>query len=251
MLKLALSVDDSGAVARSVIDRALAGDRVALRLCFEAIMPKARARTVELDLPVCDSVENVVAALDVTVAAMAAGEITPDEALTVTRVLDRRRRALGARTRRQTVAAAAEAADHVAAETPAVVPSPEPGGGDLHFSCKNSESATPGEAEEAGNVEIVAPRPPLPMFGSACIPPAISRRASRRAEPIGAGAAADHLHFACTVGRENGARAADGEGAVIAADAPPLVRPPFGSCISPAFSRPAYPGAPPAIAPAP
>jgi hypothetical protein len=36
-----------------------------------------------------------------TVAAMAAGEITPDESLTVTKVLDRKRRALEARVRRQ------------------------------------------------------------------------------------------------------------------------------------------------------
>jgi hypothetical protein len=39
-LKLALSVDEGGAVARAVIDRALAGDRVAQRLCFAAILPK-------------------------------------------------------------------------------------------------------------------------------------------------------------------------------------------------------------------
>jgi hypothetical protein len=64
-------------------------------------VPKLRSRTIELDLPECNSPEDVVAAFDVTVAAMAAGEITPDEALTVSRVLDRRRRAIEARARRR------------------------------------------------------------------------------------------------------------------------------------------------------
>jgi hypothetical protein len=53
-LKLALSVDEGGAVARAVIDRALAGDPVAVRLCFAAILPKAQARPVELALATRD-----------------------------------------------------------------------------------------------------------------------------------------------------------------------------------------------------
>jgi hypothetical protein len=108
MLKLALSVDESGAVARVVIDRALAGDMIAARLCLEAILPKA----------------------------------------------------------------------------PTVVPSLAQAAVGLHSACNCSESA--------------APRPPLPEFGSACIRPAISRRASRRAGPTDpAAAATDRLHPAC------------------------------------------------------
>ncbi|MDB5410937.1 MAG: hypothetical protein JWL84_5849, partial [Rhodospirillales bacterium] len=100
-LKLALEADESGAIARVVIDRALAGDMVAARFCLGLIMPKPRSRPIELDLPECDGIDGIVAAFGVTVTAMASGEITPDEALTVTKVLDRRRRALEARARQQ------------------------------------------------------------------------------------------------------------------------------------------------------
>jgi hypothetical protein len=96
-----LAADESGAIARVVIDKALAGDGVAARFLLGLMVPKLRSRTIELDLPECDSPDDIVAAFDVTVAAMAAGEITPDEALTVSRVLDRRRRAIEARARRR------------------------------------------------------------------------------------------------------------------------------------------------------
>ncbi|MDB5409740.1 MAG: hypothetical protein JWL84_4652, partial [Rhodospirillales bacterium] len=185
-LKLALSVDESGAVARAVIDRALAGDRIALRLCFEAILPKARSRPIELDLPVCDSIENVAAAFDVTVAAMAAGEITPDEALKVTRVLDRRRRALTARAAR---VAAEEPAETAATAAAPVAAASEPAGADLHSTCNNRDSAMLGAAAGTVDATIKAAGPPLPELGSSCILPAISGAASRRAGPIEPGSA--------------------------------------------------------------
>jgi hypothetical protein len=157
----------------------------------------------------------------VTVAAMAAGEITPDEALTVTKVLDRKRRALEARARRQAVR------ETVAGETAAVLavaPASEDTGADLHSACINrsDDSDTPaadaavpavataesdlhsacifrpngGEMPVAGIVaEPVAtppapPRPPFPTFGSACIRPALRGRPTRApAVPI-AGVAA-------------------------------------------------------------
>jgi hypothetical protein len=190
-LKLALSVDESGAVTRAVIDRALAGDRVAQRLCFAAILPKARARPVAMDLPACDTIEGVVAGFSATVAAMAAGEITPDEALKVTRVLERKGRALAAPGSRG--AAAVEAAD--------VVPAAAPSEGDLHPACKNRQSEA---AEVLDETPAAAPLTPLPTFGSACIRPVISRRGRRRtvAAELGAGEE-DSLHFACNVGRKS------------------------------------------------
>jgi pyridoxamine 5'-phosphate oxidase len=174
MLRLALEADESSAIARVVIDRALAGDMVAARLCLGLIMPKARSRPVELDLPECGGIEGIVASFEVTVAAMASGEITPDEALKITRVLDRRRWALAARARQQAaearcrrVAARIAARDAVGSgngeppvepvsavhetvvsETPSVpaaAPVPAEIGADLHLACTNSsdESETP------------------------------------------------------------------------------------------------------------
>jgi hypothetical protein len=189
-LKLALSVDESGAVTRAVIDRALAGDRVAQRLCFAAILPKAKARPVEIDLPECDTIAGVVAGFSATVAAMAAGEITPDEALKVTRVLERKGRALAARDAR---GAAEEAGAEEAEE---LVPAAAPSEGDLHPACKNRQSEA--AAEVLDETPVAAPRLPLPTFGSACIRPVITGRGRRRAVPVEPGTAmADDLHSAC------------------------------------------------------
>jgi hypothetical protein len=61
-LKLALDADESGAVARVVIDRALAGDMVAARFCLGLIVPKPRSRPIELDLPECQDIDGIVGA---------------------------------------------------------------------------------------------------------------------------------------------------------------------------------------------
>jgi hypothetical protein len=83
-------------VARVVIDKALAGDAVAARFCLGLLSPKPRGRPIVLDLPEEAGAGDILAAFDATLAAMAAGDITPDEALVITRVLDGRRRALEA-----------------------------------------------------------------------------------------------------------------------------------------------------------
>jgi hypothetical protein len=87
------------AAARIVIDKALAGDAVAARFLLDRLTPRPRGRAIALDLPAEAGAGDMLAASNATVAAMAAGEITPDEALTVTRVLDGRLRALKAAAR--------------------------------------------------------------------------------------------------------------------------------------------------------
>ena len=69
---------------------------MAARFIVGRLTPRPRDREIEIDLPDVASARDIVAAYDATVQAMAAGEITPDEALTVTRVLDGRLRALKA-----------------------------------------------------------------------------------------------------------------------------------------------------------
>jgi len=96
VLREALDEGEDIAAARIVIDKALAGDAVAARFVVGRLMPRPRGREIEIDLPDVASAGDIVTAYDATVQAMAAGEITPDEALTVTRVLDGRLRAIKA-----------------------------------------------------------------------------------------------------------------------------------------------------------
>jgi hypothetical protein len=64
------------------------------RFLLGLLTPKPRGRPIELDLPEDARAGDILAAFDATLAAMAAGEITPEEALIVTKVLDARRHAI-------------------------------------------------------------------------------------------------------------------------------------------------------------
>ena len=94
VLREALGDGEDIAAARVVIDKALAGDMVAARFVVGRLEPRPRDRAIALDLPDGAGASGIVAAYDVDVQAMATGEITPDEALQVSRVLDGRLRAL-------------------------------------------------------------------------------------------------------------------------------------------------------------
>jgi Family of unknown function (DUF5681) len=101
VLREALHDGEDVAAARIVIDKALGGHAVTVCFVVDRLMPRPRGRTIELDLPAGASARDVVVAYDATVAAMASGEITPDEALMVARVLDGRLTALQAAAREQ------------------------------------------------------------------------------------------------------------------------------------------------------
>ena len=88
--------DASGRFMPGRSDWALAGDAVAARFIVGRLMPAPRGRTLQIDLPTGGRMADILAAYDRTVAAMAGGEVTPDEALQVTRVLDGRLRAMKA-----------------------------------------------------------------------------------------------------------------------------------------------------------
>jgi hypothetical protein len=94
LLREALKDGEDGAVARVIIDKALSGNSVAARFVIGLLIPRARDRAIELDLPEGARAGELVAAANATVQAMAKGEITPEEALTVTRVLDFRLKAV-------------------------------------------------------------------------------------------------------------------------------------------------------------
>jgi hypothetical protein len=83
-------------IGRVLIDKAKAGDAVAARFVIGHLMPRPRGRAIELDLPEGTWAGDIVATFNATMMAMASGEITPDEALTITWTFDGRLKALKA-----------------------------------------------------------------------------------------------------------------------------------------------------------
>jgi hypothetical protein len=143
VLAEALRDGEGEGMARVVIDKALAGDAVTARFCVGLLTPKPRGRAIVLDLPEDWRAGDVVAVFDATLAAMAAGEITPDEALIITRVLDFRRRALQALASEAAEMTEAAATAAEAAATPAAEGAGEVAGddGDTPNACEPAEAS--------------------------------------------------------------------------------------------------------------
>jgi hypothetical protein len=86
-------------LVREAIDRAMAGDVLAMRLCLERILPVLRGRRIQLDLPSEDvspeaAARGIAGAVSATARAMAEGEITPEEAMTAAGIFELQRRAV-------------------------------------------------------------------------------------------------------------------------------------------------------------
>jgi len=81
-------------LTRQAIALALTGDPTALRLCLDRIAPAPKGRRVALDLPAVSSADDLAAAFRATLEAMAAGDISPDEAATVAGILEGKRKAI-------------------------------------------------------------------------------------------------------------------------------------------------------------
>ena len=90
----ALLEGEAEAIGRVCIEKAKAGDPVALRLAMERIAPLRRGRPVSFALPPVASSADVMTAIDSVLHATAAGELTPDEAATISTVLETKRRAI-------------------------------------------------------------------------------------------------------------------------------------------------------------
>jgi hypothetical protein len=172
LLREALGDGEDIAAARVVIDKALSGDMVAARFVVGRLEPRPRGRAIALDLPEGAGARDIVAAYDATVRAMATGEITPDEALQVSRVLDGRLRALKmAREEKRNERA-----------TPKTEPSPACGRG------QGEGLGAPAEQDWRGPSTQPSPRPsPVNGRGS------LSRKEGECLSPE---SPAFHLHFA-------------------------------------------------------
>lgn len=79
---------EAAALGRKAIDLALEGDTTALRLCLDRIAPVRKGRPVRLDLPEIVTTADLARAQAVVLGAMAAGEITTDEAADVAKLLE-------------------------------------------------------------------------------------------------------------------------------------------------------------------
>jgi hypothetical protein len=84
------------ALTQKAVDLALSGDRTALRICLDRIMPVRKGRTIEFVLPAIATIADAPKAIGAITAAVAHGEITPSEAADVSRLVETYVRAIEA-----------------------------------------------------------------------------------------------------------------------------------------------------------
>ena len=94
VLALQLLEGEAEALTRKAVEQALEGDTTALRLCLERLVPPRKGRPIELELPAITSTEDLAPAFAALVAALARGDLTPDEAQTVGTLLEQHSRVL-------------------------------------------------------------------------------------------------------------------------------------------------------------
>ena len=93
----ALLEGQAEAITAKIVELALAGDRAAMRLCFEQLLPARPTRSLSLELPPIASATDAAAAIAAIIAAVAAGDITPGEAEVLSRIVESAARAFDTR----------------------------------------------------------------------------------------------------------------------------------------------------------
>jgi hypothetical protein len=81
-------LDEAENITRKCVEMALAGDRTALRLCLERIVPPRHEQPVEFSLSEFESPGDVIAAITAIVIKVAAGEILPSQATELARLVE-------------------------------------------------------------------------------------------------------------------------------------------------------------------
>jgi hypothetical protein len=71
---------------------ALSGDRVALRLCLERLLPTAKEQPLQFDLAPISTLEDILSAERAVLAGIGTGDLTPTQAGGLMAVLDSHRR---------------------------------------------------------------------------------------------------------------------------------------------------------------
>ena len=83
----ALFDGEAEALARKCVELALDGDRLALKLCLERLVPR-RPRAVTLDLPAITSTADLAPAIAAIAQGVAAGGLTPYDGAELARIFD-------------------------------------------------------------------------------------------------------------------------------------------------------------------
>jgi len=89
-----LLAEDIKAIVEKVKDEAKAGNMVAARLVLERIAPVRRGRAIAIDLPRIDTPADLAVAHSAVIAAVAAGDLTPEEGQSMSDILEGKRRAI-------------------------------------------------------------------------------------------------------------------------------------------------------------
>ena len=90
----ALLEGEAEAITRVAIEKAKAGDMMALRICFDRLYPPQKGRSIQIDLPPIKQAPDVVLGYEAVLAAVSEGSITPDEASTIAHVLEAKRKSI-------------------------------------------------------------------------------------------------------------------------------------------------------------
>jgi hypothetical protein len=94
MLAEKLMQDDVEGIVNAVLTAARGGDMTAARIVLDRIAPARKGRPVEFDLPTIGAPEDLIPTIEAVVSAMAAGELSPDEASAVAAVIEVQRRTI-------------------------------------------------------------------------------------------------------------------------------------------------------------
>jgi len=84
------------ALTQKAVDLALSGDRTALRICLDRILPVRKDRPIDFVLPAIATIADAPKAIGAITAAVAQGEITASEAADVSRLIETYVRAIEA-----------------------------------------------------------------------------------------------------------------------------------------------------------
>lgn len=95
-------------ITQKAIDLALQGDTTALRLCLERICPPRKSRPVNISLPETKTISGVAEAQAEVVQAVASGDLTPEEGISITNILEARRKAIETQDHESRIAALEE-----------------------------------------------------------------------------------------------------------------------------------------------
>ena len=82
------------ALTQAAINKALEGDTTALRLCLDRIAPARKDAAVSFDLPEIETMDDAANAARAILRAVAVGDVTPQEAVSVMAVVEQFRRTL-------------------------------------------------------------------------------------------------------------------------------------------------------------